>query len=152
MGLTDKIKNMFIDDEDDMEEEYYEEQEHQHAQQVQATTTAQVNEKALHAPSATSESLLAAMQGKGAQMILSEPKAYSESQEIADHLLNQRGVIVNLQRLSPDQGKRIIDFLSGTVYAIKGDIQKVGHNIFLCTPNSFGIAGTISDEDAKRAY
>lgn len=147
MGLTDKIKNIFLDDEEDMEEEYFEEQEQQTAQQ----TTAQVNEKALHAP-ATNDSILAALQGKGAQMILSEPKAYSESQEIADHLLNQRGVIVNLQRLSPDQGKRIIDFLSGTVYAIKGDIQKVGHNIFLCTPNSFGIAGTISDEDAKRAY
>ncbi|MGL4972158.1 MAG: cell division protein SepF [Culicoidibacterales bacterium] len=148
MGLKDTFKNMFLDDEDDMEEEYYEETTQQATQQ----TTAQVNEKALHAPASTSDSILAAMQGKGAQMILSEPKAYSESQEIADHLLNQRGVIVNLQRLSPDQGKRIIDFLSGTVYAIKGDIQKVGHNIFLCTPNSFGIAGTISDEDAKRAY
>lgn len=147
MGLTDKIKNIFLDDEDDMEEEYFESQDQQQVQQ----TTAQVNEKALHAPS-TNESILAAMQGKGAQMVLSEPKAYSESQEIADHLLNQRGVIVNLQRLSPDQGKRIIDFLSGTVYAIKGDIQKVGHNIFLCTPNSFGIAGTITDEDTKRAY
>ncbi|MGL4953780.1 MAG: cell division protein SepF [Culicoidibacterales bacterium] len=146
MGITDKLKNMFLDDEEDMdtEEEYFEDTTQQ--------TTTQVNEKALHAPASTSDSILAAMQGKGAQMILSEPKAYSESQEIADHLLNHRGVIVNLQRLSPDQGKRIIDFLSGTVYAIKGDIQKVGHNIFLCTPNSFGIAGTISDEDAKRAY
>ena len=50
-------------------------------------------------------------------MVLSEPRVYAEAQEIADHLKNRRAVVVNLQRIQHDQAKRIVDFLSGTVYA-----------------------------------
>ena len=43
---------------------------------------------------------------------------------------------MNLQRIDKISAKRIIDFLSGTVYAIGGDIQRVGTDIFLCTPDN----------------
>lgn len=79
------------------------------------------------------------------KMILVEPKAYDEVQEIADHLRSRRPVIINLQRVSPDQAKRIIDFLSGTVYAINGDIQKVGVNIFMCAPDNVTLQGNITE-------
>ena len=79
------------------------------------------------------------------KMVLVEPRAYDEVQEIADHLRSRRPVIINLQRVSGDQGKRIIDFLSGTVYALNGDIQKVGLNIFMCAPDNVDIQGTISE-------
>ena len=73
----------------------------------------------------------------GSKMMLLEPRAYSESQQIADYLKNRCAVVVNLKRVTPDQAKRIVDFLYGTIYAIKGDIQKLGGGIFLCTPNNF---------------
>ncbi|WP_134700285.1 cell division protein SepF [Ammoniphilus sp. YIM 78166] len=79
------------------------------------------------------------------KMVLVEPRAYDEVQEIADHLRSRRPVIINLQRVSGEQGKRIIDFLSGTVYALNGDIQKVGQNIFMCAPDNVDIQGTISE-------
>ncbi len=82
----------------------------------------------------------------GSKMILLEPRAYSESQQIVDHLKNRNTVVVNLKRVTSDQAKRIVDFLSGTIYAIGGDIQKIGGGIFLCTPNNVDIQGTISDE------
>ena len=72
----------------------------------------------------------------GSKMMLLEPRAYSESQQIADHLKDRNAVVVNLKRVTPDQGKRIVDFLSGTLYAIGGDLQKLGGGIFLCTPNN----------------
>ena len=47
---------------------------------------------------------------------------------------------MNLQRIDKISAKRIIDFLSGTVYAIGGDIQRVGTDIFLCTPDNVEVA------------
>ena len=86
----------------------------------------------------------------GSKMILLEPRAMSESQQIADHLKNRDTVVVNLKRVTKDQAKRIIDFLSGTIYAIKGDMQKIGGGIFLFTPNNVSVEGKItSDKDGK---
>ena len=82
----------------------------------------------------------------GSKMILLEPRAYSESQQIVDYLKNRNSVVVNLKRVTGDQAKRIVDFLSGTIYAIGGDIQKIGGGIFLCTPNNVNIQGKITDE------
>ena len=85
----------------------------------------------------------------GNKMILLEPRAYSESQQIADHLKKKNTVVVNMKRVTPDQAKRIVDFLSGTVYAIGGDLQKIGGGIFLCTPKNVNVEGSISDDDNK---
>ena len=85
----------------------------------------------------------------GAKMILLEPRAYSETQQIADHLKKRNTVVVNLKRVTSDQAKRIMDFLSGTIYAIKGNIQKIGSGIFLCTPNNINVQGKITDESEK---
>lgn len=80
------------------------------------------------------------------KMILLEPRAYSEAQQISDHLKNRNAVVVNLKRVTSDQAKRIVDFLSGTIYAIGGDLKKIGGGIFVCTPNSINIQGEITDE------
>ncbi len=82
----------------------------------------------------------------GSKMILLEPRAYSEAQQIVDHLKNRNTVVVNLKRVTSDQAKRIVDFLSGTIYAIGGDLQKIGGGIFLCTPNNVNVQGKITDE------
>lgn len=84
------------------------------------------------------------------KMILLEPRAFSESQQIADHLKKRNTVVVNMKRVTPEQAKRIIDFLSGTVYAIGGDLQKIGVGIFLCTPKNVNVEGTITDDDGKK--
>ena len=80
------------------------------------------------------------------KMILLEPRAFSESQQIADHLKMRNTVVVNLKRVTSDHAKRIVDFLAGTIYAIGGDLQKIGGGIFLCTPNNINIQGKITDD------
>lgn len=82
----------------------------------------------------------------GSKMMLLEPRAYSESQQIADYLKARHAVVVNLKRVTPDQAKRIVDFLSGTIYAIGGDLEKLGGGIFLCTPNNVNVEGKITEE------
>lgn len=96
-----------------------------------------------------SESKVPLPDGNG-KMILLEPRAFSESQQIADHLKKRNTVVVNMKRVTTEQAKRIIDFLSGTVYAIGGDLQKIGVGIFLCTPKNVNVEGTISDDDNSK--
>lgn len=79
------------------------------------------------------------------KVILLEPRSYQEVQDIADHLKVRRAVVINLQRMPKDQAKRVVDFLSGTVYAIGGDMQKLGVQTFICTPDNIDVSGTITD-------
>lgn len=84
------------------------------------------------------------------KMILLEPRAYSESFQIIDHLKSRNSVVVNLKRVTATQAKRIMDVLNGATCAIGGDIQRLGGGIFLCTPNNVNIQGKITDETEKR--
>ncbi len=97
----------------------------------------------------TEEEALEEADKSGSKMILLEPRAYSESQQIADHLKNRNSVVVNLKRVTSDQAKRIIDFLTGTLYAIGGDLQNIGGGIYLCTPKNVSVQGKITDEEGK---
>jgi FtsZ-interacting cell division protein YlmF len=81
------------------------------------------------------------------KMILLEPRAFSEATQIVDFLRQRNTVVVNLKRVTKDQAKRIMDFLSGANYAIDGKIEKIGGGIFLCTPNNVNIQGQITDEN-----
>ena len=82
----------------------------------------------------------------GSRMMLLEPRAYSEGQQIVDYLKARNAVVVNLKRVTPDQAKRIVDFLYGAIFAIGGKFLKLGGGIFLCTPKNVNVEGKISDE------
>lgn len=85
----------------------------------------------------------------GSKMILLEPRSFSEAQAIADHLKTRNSVVVNLKRVTSAQAKRIIDFLSGCIYAISGNMQKIGVGIYLCTPKNVNVQGKITDDNEK---
>ncbi|REK76262.1 cell division protein SepF [Paenibacillus paeoniae] len=97
------------------------------------------------AGSTSSNNVVSIHSQKNVRVVLSEPRSYDEAQEIADHLRSRRAVIVNLQRVRSDLALRIVDFLSGTVYALSGSISKLGPNIFLCTPDTVEIQGAITE-------
>jgi cell division inhibitor SepF len=78
------------------------------------------------------------------KMVLFEPRSFDEAEEVARHLKERRAAVVNLHRLPRDYAQRTIDFLTGVVFALDGSIQKIGHNVILCTPKSIGVHGKIS--------
>ncbi|KRN29366.1 cell division protein sepF [Lactobacillus selangorensis] len=83
---------------------------------------------------------------KSSKIIIFEPRIYSDAEEVGKNLVDNKAVIVNFDRIGAEQAKRIVDFLNGTVFAINGEIQRVGEQIFLCTPPNFEIdGGDISD-------
>ncbi|OTN77265.1 hypothetical protein A5886_002362 [Enterococcus sp. 8G7_MSG3316] len=71
-----------------------------------------------------------------------EPRVYSEAMGIAKQVINGDAVLVNFHLIEEYQARRIVDFLTGTVYAEDGDIKRVGDEIFLCTPKGMEIDGT----------
>lgn len=81
-----------------------------------------------------------------------EPRVYSESEGIADYLLNNESVLLNFKRMERDQAMKVIDFLAGAIYAVKGDIQEVGEGIFLCTPANVDIANLENQERQENYY
>ena len=90
---------------------------------------------------------------KSNKMVLLEPRAYSEATQIADYLKKRNTVVLNLKRVTKEQAKRITDFVSGTIYAIGGSMQKIGGGTFLCAPKNVAVEGKISDEkDSKDIY
>ncbi|MBO8136653.1 MAG: cell division protein SepF [Desulfotomaculum sp.] len=80
------------------------------------------------------------------QVVLAEPSSYEEVQNIADNLKNHRPVIVNLENADTDIARRVVDFMSGTTYALNGSMQKVGKNIFLFVPNNIDIANELKEQ------
>ncbi len=77
-----------------------------------------------------------------------EPRIYEDSLYIAGTLRDSKPVIVNLKNLDRETGKRLVDFVCGTTYAINGHMMKIGENIFLFTPETI----LISDHDEKTTF
>lgn len=79
---------------------------------------------------------------KKPRITIIEPRLYSEVQEVSDVLLANQSVIINFRRMDNEQATKMIDFLMGVTYAIKGDIQRLGEEIFICTPQSVEVDGS----------
>lgn len=79
------------------------------------------------------------------KIVLYEPRVYSDAKDVAQNLLNNRAVVINFSRMEDSSARRIVDFITGTVYALNGEIQRIGDKIFLATPPKFVTDGKISD-------
>ena len=75
-----------------------------------------------------------------------QPAAYEDAREIADRLKSKKAVVVNLEDLKKEDAIKVLDFISGVVYALEGDIQKVSSGIFLIAPYNVSIASDVRDE------
>ncbi len=81
-----------------------------------------------------------------------QPHSYEDAREIADRLKSKRAVVINLESLDHEEAKKVLDFVSGVVYALEGDIQKVSGGIFLIAPYNVTIAGDVKDELRKGIF
>ena len=145
MSFKDKFKSLIgIDDEEFDEvherisppptfEPAHQKQQRQPLRAVEPRQTNKGQEKFMNAQALMSK------------VIIREPKDFSDAQNIADCLKDSLPVFINLQRLDKSEGRRVIDFLSGTIYAIDGEINRVGNELFLCTPNSVETDGSVTD-------
>lgn len=79
------------------------------------------------------------------KIMLFEPRVFSDVKQISTRLLDGQAAIINFQRMDDQQIHRIVDFLSGVVFAIEGNIKRIGEEIFLCTPADFEVEGMLTE-------
>ena len=84
-------------------------------------------------------------QGGGMEVCVIKPTSFDDSREITETLLSNRTVVLNFEGLDVDVAQRIIDFTSGSCFAIGGNLQKVSAFIFLVTPKNVDISGDLQD-------
>lgn len=88
-------------------------------------------------------------QGQSIKMVISQPTTFEQSDEICSFLKEKKSVIVNLEYVNKDVARRIVDFISGGVYALDGYIQKVSNSIFLVAPSNYEITNEMAREEIK---
>lgn len=137
MGFKEKFSSFFMFDEED-----YEVKESSSPSLVAGANQAKESHTSYNNQNKSGGlSLVSSRQqtGNKTRIRVVQPRMYSEVKEIADIVLSKQSVILNFKRMENDQAKKVIDFLMGTVYAIDGDLQRIGDSIFLCTPNGIEI-------------
>ena len=80
------------------------------------------------------------------KVVVVSPDSFEEARDIAEHLKQKKPVVINLESVEKEVARRIIDFLSGAVYATEGNIQTISAGIFLVAPYNVGIMGDFKDE------
>ena len=150
MGIMEKVVSVlgFVDREEEEVEEVVEEKS-----SAQKTSSMAVRPE--NKPVARLNNVVAFNGGRdnavhqentNARVVLVEPVRFEESQGIADNLLEQRAVVINIESCDTDVAAKIIDFVGGVVYAIDGTIQKVSQGIILAAPHNIDIASELKND------
>ena len=150
--LSDKFLDAFSVKADDDDDEFYDDEEYVEDEYETEEEPAPVKEKGgLFGKKKKAESFgggkAAAGNNRYAQqeVCIFKPSSIEDSREITETLLQGKAVIINFEGLHVEISQRIIDFISGSCYALDGNLQKISNYIFIATPNSVDISGDFQD-------
>ncbi|MDF2589691.1 MAG: hypothetical protein K0S41_3532 [Anaerocolumna sp.] len=82
---------------------------------------------------------------KGFEVCIMKPANFEDSQDICDMLLSGRAAVINLEGFDVDLAQRIMDFISGSVYAMNGKLHQISSYIFIISPETVDISGDYSE-------
>ena len=143
-ALMDKVWGLFgmdaAEEEEYDEENVYDYEEEEEVEEVEDRKLFGRKNKVVAMPHANANAI---------QMVISQPTTFEQSDEICSFLKEKKSVIVNLEYVNKDVARRIVDFISGGVYALDGYIQKVSNSIFLVAPSNYEITNEMAREEMK---
>ena len=158
MGLLDKMLGaMKYDDEDDYDEfdEYddYDDSSSKKTVNKRAIKSATLEDDFEDEPvkpktparSTAPKNGRSRMMSNGMEVCVIKPTSVEDAREITDTLLENHTVLLNMEGLDVDMAQRIIDFTSGSTYAIDGNLQKISHYIFILTPKNVDVSGDFQE-------
>ena len=163
MAFLDKIlSSIKYNDEDDYDDEdYYDDEDDYDAPRssrsnsnVKSIRTATMNDDDSYDRSSRQQPVsrntaprtgMTRKTANGMEVCVIKPTSVDDAREITDTLLSNRTVVLNMEGLDVDVAQRIIDFTSGSTYAISGNLQKISHYIFIITPKSVDISGDFQE-------
>lgn len=146
MSIKDKISSMIFGlENEEMEEEFEEAEEEEIIEPKASKAKIGYSSRSSYA---TDKKVVNISTTAQLQVVMVQPKKFEDVSEMADHLLEKRTVVLNLEMVSKDDKRRIIDFLRGVTYAINGNGKKIAPNAYLMTPYNVGLMG----EEIKNEY
>ena len=174
MSIWDTVKKFAQpysdDDYDDYDDDYMDEYEEEEVQQPtrrekRRAAPAPVMEEeedddfgfapvpAAAAPSAPSTGFSGQILNMGAsnkqEVVLFRPGSFNDTSKAADDLRNRKAVIVNMENVDKAMARRVVDFLSGCVYALDGDVKKIAQSAYLFCPHNMEISGDLETLQAE---
>lgn len=86
------------------------------------------------------------------KVVVVEPTSYDEVQDICNNLKSKKPIIINFENIDKDVAKRMVDFISGAVFALDGTIQKVSNGIVIVAPSNVDILGNLKNGIGKEDF
>ena len=87
--------------------------------------------------------------GNRQEVVLFRPGNFNDTSKAADDLRNRKAVIVNMENVDKAMARRVVDFLSGCVYALDGDVKKIAQSAYLFCPHNMEISGDLETLQAE---
>ncbi len=156
MGVMDKFINaMKLNGDDDYyDEDYYDEEPVEEKTRKISSVSQDNAQEPLEEKTAVKKTVPKVTQirqnkkaGNGMEVCVIKPTSIEDAREITETLLANRTVVLNLEGLDVDIAQRIIDFTSGSCFAISGNLQKISNYIFIITPAIVDISGDFQETD-----
>lgn len=155
MGVMDKFLNyMKLNDEDeyDTDDDYLDDDDYAEtsqtkkaAKEVDSEDRAAARKPVTKVTPMPKGNTRRVQSGNGMNVCVIKPTSVEDAREITLTLLSNQTVVLNLEGLDVDVAQRIIDFTSGSCFAINGNLQKISHYIFIITPSTVDISGDFQD-------
>ncbi len=134
MGLFDKMKDKFpLIEEDEFEEEFENEETYSEKKSEQKS-------------SQSSSYSTAKTSSNHSQVVLVKPETFAEVSSIAEHLVNRKTVVLNLEYVNKEITRRLIDFLGGVAFAMDGQVKKVSNSTYIITPQNVDFVSELLDD------
>lgn len=163
MGMLDKFLNVMrlnSDDDDYYDDDYYDDDEEYEEEKPRKRRKDKgmddaddnYDDKKLHSVKTSPKVTpmrASKRQGNGGEVCVIKPTSVEDAREITETLLLNRTVILNVEGLDVDIAQRIIDFTSGSCFAINGNLQKISNYIFVITPPSVDLSGDFANDVAN---
>ena len=137
-GMDAERENNFDENTEEEEVNYYEEPEEE-----------EIEDRKIFGNIGSKNKVVSMAQTQQIKMVISQPTTFEQSEEICNFLKEKKSVIVNLEYVNKDVARRIVDFISGGVFALDGHIQKVSNSIFLIAPFNYEITNEMAREEIK---
>ena len=87
--------------------------------------------------------------GNKQEVVLYHAKYFEDAAKAADELCRKKAVILNMENVDKALTRRVVDFLSGSVYALNGTVKKIAQSTYLFCPHNMSIIGDLENIQAE---
>lgn len=146
MSVLKKINKLFADDSDEIVEEEFSYQENKLTEPIEKKVESAVR---YNSRSKVNNIKMETNTVNKSDVKLIEPLVFADSKDILDEIKSNKVVILNLNKLDLQTGDRLLDYISGGMYALDAKLKTIGDEIYLCVPKGVSVSGEFSEGDYK---